>query len=431
MTDDSRITSPARSRRESAQADFAFAAAVSTAGRPTPGRTPAATLLALCLLATAAFADGARPPINAHDFLVAAAAKLVEKDKLDDALFTLAPKAPNPFAAAPGLATKRRAVEQNREALELIHKALAWPYAAPEVANISAPMPYLAQFRSLGRLLRAEAQVAAADEDWGAAAQIDLDCVAMGGMVPRGAPLIGLLVGLAIESVGARDLWPILPHLSPGEARAAAHRLELLIAREPACREAAEMERRILRGTLDELLAREDWRETLQQLLADQNDPALNAYLEDVTKERFVADLVQSQEAAAAAVARPWTRATAAEAKPTGALGGSVVDSTLGCHFKATLVSTRNSLLLSELALHACHAEKGAWPETLDALVPEYLWTVPLDPFTPGAALAYRREGDGHVLYSVGPDGRDDGGQAIAYNVEAGSDGDLMAGVNP
>ena len=33
----------------------------------------------------------------------------------------------------------------------------------------------------------------------------------------------------------------------------------------------------------------------------------------------------------------------------------------------------------------------------------------PVDPFT-GKPLEYRREGDGFLIYSAGPDGRDDGG---------------------
>src|SRR5262249_51011285 len=53
------------------------------------------------------------------------------------------------------------------------------------------------------------------------------------------------------------------------------------------------------------------------------------------------------------------------------------------------------------------------WPDKLDDLVPDYLDVVPLDFFDPreGQPLRYRRFKDGVVVYSVGPDGVDNGGR--------------------
>lgn len=48
-------------------------------------------------------------------------------------------------------------------------------------------------------------------------------------------------------------------------------------------------------------------------------------------------------------------------------------------------------------------------PDSLDALVPDYLDRVPLDPFD-GQPLRYRRVGEGFVVYSVGKNLVDDGG---------------------
>jgi hypothetical protein len=53
----------------------------------------------------------------------------------------------------------------------------------------------------------------------------------------------------------------------------------------------------------------------------------------------------------------------------------------------------------------------GKQPETLSALVPEYLSAMPIDPFT-GEALQYRKQADGFVVFSVGADRQDDGGMA-------------------
>ena len=58
---------------------------------------------------------------------------------------------------------------------------------------------------------------------------------------------------------------------------------------------------------------------------------------------------------------------------------------------------------------------RGAFPESLDALTPEFIAKVPHDVIG-GQPLKYRREADGsYVLYSVGWDEEDDGGEA-AFN---------------
>jgi hypothetical protein len=112
----------------------------------------------------------------------------------------------------------------------------------------------------------------------------------------------------------------------------------------------------------------------------------------------------------------------------------------------------RNGLLRTSLALRAFRLKEGHYPHKLDELVPRYLTRVPEDPYNPGHRLGYRLRPlrfvsrvvwvfddskpklppngpDGiwrrqtrpicyetvlpYTLYSVGDDGRDDGGQPI------------------
>jgi hypothetical protein len=61
------------------------------------------------------------------------------------------------------------------------------------------------------------------------------------------------------------------------------------------------------------------------------------------------------------------------------------------------------------------------WPATLDELRPEHLKEVPTDPFT-GKPLLLARTEDGAVIYSVGQDGKDDGGESLSLAKKAGTD---------
>jgi hypothetical protein len=70
---------------------------------------------------------------------------------------------------------------------------------------------------------------------------------------------------------------------------------------------------------------------------------------------------------------------------------------------------------LSDLAVNALAVERfcqrqGRLPGSLGKLTPEFLDSVPADPFN-GAPLRYRGLSPGYVIYSVGADGHDDGGR--------------------
>lgn len=74
------------------------------------------------------------------------------------------------------------------------------------------------------------------------------------------------------------------------------------------------------------------------------------------------------------------------------------------------------------LAAERYRLAKGHWPDSLSALVPEFVGKVATDPYD-GAPLRYRRLADGVVIYSVGPDKTDDGGTLDRTNpLRAGTD---------
>jgi hypothetical protein len=57
-------------------------------------------------------------------------------------------------------------------------------------------------------------------------------------------------------------------------------------------------------------------------------------------------------------------------------------------------------------------AHDAALPSALTDLVPQYLAAVPEDPIT-GQPLRYRATAEAYMVYSVGPDGTDDGGMLL------------------
>jgi len=73
---------------------------------------------------------------------------------------------------------------------------------------------------------------------------------------------------------------------------------------------------------------------------------------------------------------------------------------------------TQRRMTITAIALQRYQLKHGCFPEGLDALVPDYASTVPIDPMS-GRPFGYRLHSNGDfTLYSMGANGVDDGGDS-------------------
>lgn len=103
-----------------------------------------------------------------------------------------------------------------------------------------------------------------------------------------------------------------------------------------------------------------------------------------------------------------------------------------------------NNLLALAFALRAYRLERGAYPQTLAQLAPDYLPTIPDDPFATKGSYPYQTlPNDRYLLYSIGPDGIDNKGKPVddpivgiippesdISGVATNHIGDIVVGVN-
>ncbi len=93
----------------------------------------------------------------------------------------------------------------------------------------------------------------------------------------------------------------------------------------------------------------------------------------------------------------------------------------------ATMEAIRR-VVVTAIALKRFQQANGHWPEKLSELVPQFISSVPLDAID-GQPLRYRRNADGtYLLYSVGDNGVDDGGDP---SLPAGSTSTTFNWTNP
>jgi hypothetical protein len=96
-------------------------------------------------------------------------------------------------------------------------------------------------------------------------------------------------------------------------------------------------------------------------------------------------------------------------------------------HSRATIAAdfhrerTKLRCAIVMIAVEHYRRANNRWPGSLTDLVPAHLQEVPLDPYD-GAPLRYRRFDEGVVVYSVGPDGQDNGGMLDKVATTAGTD---------
>jgi hypothetical protein len=391
-----------------------------------------------------------RPSPNAHDYFLRAGRAVVKRYEIDHSL-----------ASTPSNAAERRTrrakwyspqekvglLRANREALRLFRQGLGMEYEEPLTGDLLDPSRYVAAgaFRTLCRLLLMESQVRSAAGDASGAVASRLDAIQFGLAVTRS--IDGGAVGNACERIGLLNAVPLVESLDQDEARAAARRLETMLGRRVALADAlAEQEWRTA-VALAGAMRRRAWRRVLvQELLGtslaldrDQWQTTLQVYT--TGKQQVVDHFRHTMREYAGRATLPYRQAVSGPPIVTGdPISQGVIDTwthALWPRLTSARAEAGSSTLLMLLALRGFRVEKGRYPETLQELVPGWLQRVPADPFAAGAPLRYHRRGSRFVLYSVGPDGVDDGGRPLhdpsksePRSVWPDSLGDVVAGLN-
>ena len=383
------------------------------------------------LLASAvAIPDAKLPNPNGYDLLVKAA-KSVNREGAGSPL-TMEKLSPEE-----DLKRQRASTQKNAAPLALVRQALKMPIVVPPKRGLRAPSPPYSDLRWLSRIILQESAVRAADGNPNLAVDGALDVVEMGAVLQNNSNSIGMLVGLAIESLGRGDIMRRRGEMSPEEAAQAARRLQAIEAKRPSF---AAIQQEVMRNNLSEmrdLLRGPEWKK-----FRDGSDTKSYARMlkgfGDITALRRTSDLqIESNFMAAsqAIIARdrlPYSPKLPIVPDPADAMSALFVGAETSRGVTRSRVSyERNAaahrLLMVDLALQASTPSIDKYPQSLSELAPKYLKPVPRDPFAPNSPLGYKRQGDTFLLYSVGPDGIDNGGEPIkGRGISRDSVGDIL-----
>ncbi|MBW3638019.1 MAG: hypothetical protein KY445_16365 [Armatimonadetes bacterium] len=359
-----------------------------------------------------------RPTPNGYDFYVASARAMKPAtppvDAVNDSQNLLET---NPQLAAKNysLARKTAWLRANATAFALFQKGIATPCLHPD-ARVGGSMVAFGSYGSLRELARAkmiETHAFALQKRWNDAVNSSLDTVQMGSDMARGGALIGKLVGTAIVAIGRDPLnsSDFLPEkLNGPQSRAAAKRLESILRRRASYRDVLQEARWVSLNDFARFSQNPKWRDISSDPNATWRQKVEARLL---SKDGMVQGINESFDAQIADISQPYNSPSLVKQPDNLILDSFVVKQSLRPQEGREIVPL--NVLLLRFALRAYQLENGAFPASLNQLAPKYLQKVPTDYYADGAEFRYRIKNGDYELWSVGPDGKDNGGVPIKW----------------
>jgi hypothetical protein len=356
------------------------------------------------------------PLPNGFDAITAAVGKLVSGPRgspLD-----------KPSQASP--AALKAALAPNEPALAAVRKALRMAYLTPPIRDPQTLLPYLASARDAARDFVAESVVAQSEGQVGAAMDRALDAVELGSRVRRGGLLIHHLSGIAATTLGYRQALRCVATLPPDAARASGRRLDRILKELPTAADAVREDRKFSLATLRMMFSGAYPVNPFSPAgTARPNDPLRPLVMAVYPKSWSYQHMDGYYKATIEEAEKPYGKR-----QPVWVGSDPMVQAlapTMGVlNFRTTLELAHLRLLRLELALREYRSAHGRYPRAL-AELPAVSTATRQDPFA-AQPLIYRPSGSAYRLYSVGPDGTDDGGQPlVGLRSEPDAKGDLPA----
>jgi hypothetical protein len=325
----------------------------------------------------------------------------------------------------------RAVVAHNRRALARLRQGFGKEYRNPPVTSFEQSFPELVGFRKLAGVLLAEGKLAEREGRMRDAARSYLDCLRLGVEVPQGGLVIHGLVGIAIQRMGLQALQQTAGRLDATTTGAAARAMLRLDRGATTAADALQQEKEMSHAAIADWLRREPeemelgW-PNIRSIDSDYIPTTVMALRYSLIPRRQMLENNRAyMEAYIADARRPVYASSSLPPIPDDLLNRQLLPVLENLKWKWADRDAHWRITELRLAARAYQVRYGAAPASAQALVPEYLPSVPRDPFA-DRPLVYRRAGRGAVVYSRGPDGDDDGGKLSTATIRPDSDGDIV-----
>jgi hypothetical protein len=388
------------------------------------------------------------PSPNAYDTYVAAGNLIVDGDEIENAAQG---KRGQGGAKEYSIAEKAALVEKNTAALAKLREGVAFTYMEPPARSTSHTFPHYAKYRQMARLLRLQGDVLAARGDYAGAAESNLNGYEFAVKIANGGAIIGMLVSVSCQRTSLDGLSDCVSGLDAEHAALAARRVLSAGEKMTVLSEVLRNEKWFTQAYLlewfrhPEKLVEDTSEETSDESGERAAQMMLKGALIVYGKRRIIENVADYYDALIADADVRYARRSQPPRIPSDVISRMILPVLGGVRCQYVKGQARSAIAAVALALHAYREDHGAYPDGLSGLVPGYVPSLPDDPFAMSGPLRYRVENDGYVLYSLGPDCKDDDGRPIGgypsdkdteeirklrTSFKEDAKGDIVAGVN-
>ena len=361
------------------------------------------------------------PKPNGYDGYVAAATAMKPAappvDAVNDVTLITNPKI---IAQQYSLARKTAWLRGNQAGFALFNQAMKTPsLAPPNRGNATAAVfTSYAKLRELARVKTIESNARWMSGDYNGALKSGLDTVQMGHDMRRGGVIITDLVGIAIGAIGRSVTHDTVDKLDANQAKIAARRLDNLQQTRWNLAQTLTEDKYYAQSSWLEIFKTKEWRSPKSLMNPEQLTIIDRLRILTIPKQQIMDDVAASYDHEIANSRLPYLGQ-----KPPLEFPNDPFQEMFGISSRLKFSDARDlagdQLLIFRLALRAYRLENGAYPTNLQVLAPRYLKSIPSDPFGGGQGWNYTRTGQNYLLYSIGPDGKDNGGTPIPWRNRA------------
>ncbi|MHB8994197.1 MAG: hypothetical protein ACYC63_02990 [Armatimonadota bacterium] len=297
------------------------------------------------------------------------------------------------------------------DVLKLVRVALTQETRIPPPAGASELMPYLASFRAIARVLAMEAEVHRIDGDHLGAAGSALNGLMVAQAASSQRTLISYMVGTACEAYAIRSLDETIPNLKAAELRQVLARLLQIESTCLPIQETLDSEESFGRMCFQTMMKASAQQQRQMAAELGLAPPELKTMVESMNLQSWQA-IGEMYNLLRGVAKMPYPRRPRPIPLPKDPFAEIIMPVGDKVLFKHAQSLTELHLREAELASRAYLLEKKQVPPDLQTLVPDYLPQVPSDPFGEGP-LRSAVVNEKLVIYSIGPDMKDDGGKPL------------------
>ena len=315
--------------------------------------------------------------------------------------------------------------EACQNSIDTIRKGLAVGNAQmPDPRSLSEPMPYLSTFRVLARVMALEAMKQTAEGNVAAAFDTYITALDFARESSHASGIINGFIGMSIDTTVLLSLRSTLDiaTASPSDYRFLIEQMCTLDAATHPLSENAVREAQFMRSLLEtQPSAANDFRTTLFPAAGNEELRTRLANMSGEELKSLLRNAVAYNERVAYYLTMPYYNARMVD------VDAVVRDNPLIREFFPPIMYFHEALTKDSAGLRGTtimagielyRTEHGSYPASLDSLAPNYLPTLPEDPFT-GKPFLYRPTETGYLLYSAGADMDDNGGTTLdRWNAE-------------